>query len=265
MIAEALNYAATLLVTPRPFRPFIRYSINLWSRARRCSRQWADHEAMTRTAILDTARHLKQRRTAVILGSGLLRDVPVVELSRLFDTVVLVDLVHPASTRTWLKLRGLKNTRLISRDLSGYEDMAQGMAPEPMAFLRQVPYLDFVVSANLLSQVAIGVGRKFDSDTSSRMPPDTVQQLVSAHIAGLRALPCASCLVTDIAYRVTDRNGHLHEETDLLRGVTPPASDSAWDWPVVPFGEESGDYQVVHRVISHSTIPGKRRPDSIAP
>ncbi len=47
---------------------------------------------------------LRQKRTAVVLGSGLLRDVPIEELSENFDTVVLVDLVHLASVRLWLRL-----------------------------------------------------------------------------------------------------------------------------------------------------------------
>ncbi|MHC2216875.1 hypothetical protein ACVIGV_002263 [Rhizobium leguminosarum] len=34
MITEALLYAATLPLTGKPHRKFIRYSVNLWSRGR---------------------------------------------------------------------------------------------------------------------------------------------------------------------------------------------------------------------------------------
>jgi hypothetical protein len=46
---------------------------------------------------------LRQKRTAVVLGSGLLRDVPIRELAAAFDTVVLIDLVHVASVRLRMK------------------------------------------------------------------------------------------------------------------------------------------------------------------
>ena len=44
MITEALLYAATLPLTGKPHRKFIRYSVNLWSRAGRCAADWAEHE-----------------------------------------------------------------------------------------------------------------------------------------------------------------------------------------------------------------------------
>ena len=102
MILEAAQYAATYPVTPKAFRPFVRSSVSLWSRAPRCSHQWAPHEANCQTFIRETVAGIKQRRTAVVLGSGLLRDVPIEFLARSFDTVVLVDLVDLASVRAWL-------------------------------------------------------------------------------------------------------------------------------------------------------------------
>ncbi|WP_049736039.1 hypothetical protein [Rhizobium ecuadorense] len=249
MITEALLYAATLPFTGKPYRKFIRYSVNLWSRAGRCSKDWAEHEEMSRNAIRAAAAGLRQKRTAVVLGSGLLRDVPIEELAREFDTVVLVDLVHLASLRLWLTAKGYRNVRLIERDLSGYDDLAAGRAPEPLGFLRTVPYLDFVVSANLLSQIGRGVKRRYEAEAGG-MPEDTVERLIAAHLAGLAGLACRHCLVSDIAYAVIDRNGRTHEEADLLHGVPPPPSKAAWTWPVAPLGEESRDYRIEHKVIA---------------
>ncbi|UVD57522.1 hypothetical protein NE852_04785 [Rhizobium sp. Pop5] len=249
MIAEALLYAATLPLTGKPHRKFIRYSVNLWSRAGRCARDWAEHEERSRNAIRAASADLRQKRTAVVLGSGLLRDVPIEELARDFDTVVLVDLVHLASVRLWLAAKGYRNVRLIERDLSGYDDLAAGAGPEPLGFLRSVPYLDFVVSANLLSQIGRGVKRRYEAD-AGRMPPDTVERLIAAHLAGLSGLACRSCLVTDIAYAVIDRNGRTHEEADLLHGISPPPAKAAWTWPVAPLGEESKEYRIEHKVVA---------------
>ncbi|TAU25195.1 hypothetical protein ELI13_02955 [Rhizobium ruizarguesonis] len=249
MITEALLYAATLPLTGKPHRKFIRYSVNLWSRAGRCAADWAEHEEMSRKAILAATADLRQKRTAVVLGSGLLRDVSIEVLARDFDTVVLVDLVHLASVRLWLSAKFYRNVRLIERDLSGYDELAAGREPEPLGFLRGVPYLDFVVSANLLSQIGRGVKRRHEAE-AGRMPEDTVERLIAAHLAGLSGLPCRSCLVTDIGYAVIDRNGRTHEEADLLHGVLPPPAKAAWTWPVAPLGEESKDYKIEHKVIA---------------
>ncbi|TCU18989.1 hypothetical protein [Rhizobium sullae] len=250
MITEALHYLATLPVTGKANRRFIRYSINLWSRARRCSREWATHEENSRTAILSAMDGLRQRRTAVVLGSGLLRDVPIGALSKSFDTVVLVDLLHVASVRLWLHAKGYRNVRLIERDLSGYDEVAAGQNAEPLGFLRTVPYLDFVVSANLLSQIGRGVKRRIEAEQPNGMPDDTVARLLGAHLSGLAALPCRTCLLTDVSYAVIDRNGKTHEEADLLHRIAPPAARASWSWPVAPLGEESADYQIIHKVIA---------------
>jgi hypothetical protein len=237
-------------VTQKAHRKFIRHSVNLWSRADRCSRQWAQHEENSRNAILQAMAGLQQKRTAVVLGSGLLRDVPIKKLTEAFDTVVLVDLVHLASVRLWLKLKGYRNVRLIERDLSGYDELAAGKVAEPLGFLRAVPYLDFVVSANLLSQIGRGVKWRYEVEPSGQMPNDTVERLIGAHLSDLAAAPSQICLLTDVSYAVIDRNGTVHEEADLLHGISPPAAKAKWSWPVAPIGEESSDYQIVHQVIA---------------
>lgn len=258
MILEAIQYAATRAFTPAPFHPYIRSSVSLWSRARRCAKDWAPHEENCKTFIRETVVGMKERRTAVVLGSGLLRDVPVELLARAFDTVVLVDLVHPASVRMWLKAKRLHNTRLIWRDLSGFDEVMAGNTPEPLGFLRQVPYLDLVISADILSQIGVGATRKLAA-RGEAAKPDILSKLIAAHLDGLAGLPCKVALLTDTRLRATDSNGKLHEETDLLCGVPYPPAARQWNWPVVPFGEESRDYQVVHEVIATTEFGRLRR------
>lgn len=249
MILEAIQYAATTLVTPREFRPFIRSSLGLWGRAGRCAKAWSAHEENCHAFIRGTIAPMKQRRTAVVLGSGLLRDVPIVELSKNFDTVVLVDLVHLASVRIWIRTKRLSNIRLISRDLSGLSDALSGKTPEPLSFLRQVPYLDLVVSANIVSQIGVGCRRVLER-SGHENPDAIISQLIRAHLEDLSALPCKTALLTDISYEVIDRQGKVIEADDLLCGVPAPQAKRSWDWPVAPFGEIGRDRQAVHRVIA---------------
>lgn len=249
MILEAINYAATYAKTPPEFRPYVRYSVNLWARANRCKKAWAEHEENSRNFILASAAKLRQRRTAVVLGSGLLRDVPLKQLASAFDTVVLVDLVHLASVRARL-WRHAKSVVLNYRDLSGFDALQAGKEPEPLSFLRQVPYLDLVISANLLSQIGTGVQNRLEKEPVNTMPDDTLPRLIQAHVDGLSGLPCKACLITDTGFEVIDKNGGLQQQEDLLYGVTVPKIARQWDWPVVPFGEESRDYHIIHKVIA---------------
>jgi len=250
MILEAINYAATYAKTPPEFRPYVRYSVNLWARANRCGKAWAQHEDNSRRFILTAASKLRQRRTAVVLGSGLARDVPLGALASAFDTVVLVDLVHLASLRAKLWVKPGNNVVLSSRDLSGYDTLKEAGPLEPLSFLRQVPYLDLVISANLLSQIGTGVQNRIEKEPAHTMPDDALPRLIQAHIDGLSGLPCKACLLTDTGFEVIDKNVGLQQQEDLLYGVTVPNIARQWDWPVVPFGEESRDYQIIHKVIA---------------
>ena len=249
MILEAIQYAATYPATPNEFRPFIGGSVSLWSRATRCAREWAGHEENCQQFVIDTIDRMRQRRTVVVLGSGLLRDVPVEALARTFDTVVLVDLVHLASVRLWLTMKRLDRVRLISRDLSGLDPMLSGECLDPLGFLRQVPYLDLVISANLLSQIAVGAERRLEQDKRADAT-DIVPQLIEAHLRGLEALPCSTILLSDVTFKVQDGSGGTKESADLLHGVAPPDAERQWPWPVVPFGEESRRYRIVHDVVA---------------
>ncbi len=249
MILEALQYAATVPVTREEFRPYVRSSVSLWSRANRCASAWASHEENCKAFIREATSGMRERRTCVVLGSGLLRDVPIVELARAFDTVVLVDLVHLATVRAWLAARRLRNVRLISRDLSGFEEARAGRIPEPLAFLRQVPYLDLVVSANILSQIGVGCQRQLERERHSA-PGPILKTLAQAHLDGLRQQPCKTVLLTDVRYAVADRSGNVIDDGDLLFGATPPAARRQWLWTVAPFGELNRNTQAIHEVIA---------------
>ena len=77
MILEALNFAATWIVSKRRKAGEINSSVRLRARAGRCARDWAEHEENCKAFV---NRHMPDRgRVAVVLGSGLLRDLPLVE------------------------------------------------------------------------------------------------------------------------------------------------------------------------------------------
>ena len=245
MLPEALNFASTYAISPRRNAGEINSSVTLWARARRCQREWAAHEANSQAFVLQAMKSLPQRRVAVVLGSGLLRDVPIEALSKAFHEVRLYDLQHLASVRGWAWLKALKNLRFENRDLSGYHQLNTGVSVEPLSFLNEIDDLDLVVSANLLSQIGVGIGRRAGDEATVVVP-----RLLRAHVDGMSSLATRSCLITDVSYEVIDKSGKLLERDDLMHGIALPAPDAEWLWPVAPLGELDPNYQAVHRVLA---------------
>lgn len=227
MIAEALNFAASWLISGRRKTAEINSSVRLRARANRCARAWAEHEANCKTFI---RAHMPERgRVAVVLGSGLLRDVPVGELAAAFGEVRLYDLQHLASVRISVFAKGLRNLRFLERDLAAGLD-----------FLRGDPDIDLVISANLLSQLGVA---------AERMGLDTAG-VIAAHVDGLRAAPGRKLLLTDVAFDLVLKSGAIIERHDLMHGVSLPEPEASWPWPVAPIGEIDPAYEAVHRVVA---------------
>ena len=226
MILEALNFAATLVMSRRRDPAEINSSVRLWARARRCARDWEPHEANCQAFVRS---HMPERgRVAVVLGSGLLRDVPIEALCTAFDEVRLYDLQHLASVRIWAMARRLRNLRFLQRDLVAGLDFLQDGD------------VDLVISANLLSQIGVAADRT-GGDAAT---------VLAAHVAGLQAAPGLRLLLTDVAFDLVLTNGTIVERNDLMHRVALPEPEASWPWIVAPLGELDPAYQAVHRVVA---------------
>lgn len=259
MLAEL----AVWLLTPVPWR-FRRFgmlgdSVRLWSRGRRRAAQWAAHElnchAIVRQAVAGLARH----DTVAVLGSGLARDIPLAELSARFRRVLLVDAVHLLPLR--LSVLRYHNVKLLTRDLTGVIDWIGGDAQgrqQPLADLASDSTIDLVISANILSQLALPVEGWLERhpDATSSLPQD-IGSLVDWHIDDLRHFSGRVCLLTDTSYRELDEHGQRIAEHDLLYGRALPEPDASWDWQVAPRGEFSDGKVHVHQACGYADFSKK--------
>jgi hypothetical protein len=228
MLAELGVYAASYRRTPRAFRPHLAAAVGLWSRGRRQARAWTPHLGNARSLIDTGIDDFAVRRTVAVLGSGPLFDIPLESLARTFERVLLVDRIHLSSIDERLGRYG--NITLEWRDLSPEHD------PAALEFLSGVGGLDWVISANLLSQLAM-LAR-----------PGNERLVVDRHLDALSALPCPVTLITDLDYRVFNRHGVMLDSADLLYGRAIPRSGLRWKWEVAPFGEEARNTRRVHHV-----------------
>lgn len=228
MLVESFVFASSFRATPPGFRPYLAEAVGLWARGERQRAAWAPHVAHTRDLIDTQIDQLPRRRTVVVLGSGPLFDVPLESLARTFETVLLVDQAHLSTTRR--RVSRYPNVRQVWHDLSASTN------PQHLDFLGGIEDLDWVISLNLLSQLA-------------RSAPEGKElAVIDAHLDGLSALPCHALLVTDFCYRLYDRNDVEKRYFDLLHGRIMPPFDQRWVWEVAPFGEEARGTRRVHSV-----------------
>ncbi len=259
MLPELALYA--LASTRRAHRKvgLLGKAVSLWSRAFRCRAAWAEHEHHCHAAVMRSMDGLKSRRTVAVLGSGLIRDVPLEALAARFQKVLLVDAVHLLPAR--MKARRFANVHLVTADLSGRIDWLTGSALEPaapFACLHEEAELDLVISANILSQIPIALEDWLEQHPkrAAALAQDIPARAVEEHLAALRALPCRTCLLTDIWYEERVTGEDSSQRYDLLHGARLPEADEAWDWPVAPIGEESPDRARIHRAVSYARFSG---------
>ncbi|MDR3375077.1 MAG: hypothetical protein P4L98_15220 [Ancalomicrobiaceae bacterium] len=259
MLAEVISWLVTPCRLDHRRLGYLGAAISLWARGSRCRATWQPHEAKAHAAILAAADDLTQRRTCVVLGSGLLRDVPLKDLASRFESVLLVDVVHLWPAR--LRALRFKNVRLLELDLTGSTDFllnrATGFA-DPLIRLRQDTSIDLVVSATCLTQLPLGpeavIARR---GRPTHWPADAGRRIVQAHLDGICRLPGRICLITDTEVITRNRAGEVTEREDLLEGLSLPPPDRTWQWTVAPFGEYAPDEELVHPV--HAYLDFRRR------
>ena len=226
-------------------------SIALWARGRRQHRAWAEHHARCRALIAGVVADLPRNRTVAVLGSGLLRDIPLPLLRERFERVLLIDAVHLPQIR--LAAAFHPNVTLVMRDLSGVMRWLGGECDgraDPIADLVPDETLDLVISANLMSQLGWPVADWLDDNPTraALLPPDLPDRCIAWHRDDLARFACRVVLLTDVEMVERDGNGTIVDRFDLMRGTVLPPPDESWDWQVAPFGEAAPDRETVHRV-----------------
>ena len=251
MILEAFYY----LVTPCPDfvrrMGFLRESISITSRFSRRKSVWQNHLENSKTTILKAIELTETKRCAVIFGAGLGYDLPLLELERNFQRVLLVDVVHSLAIRVSAWRR--KKIELISHDITeSLLSIFQGKTrvSEPQRFLSDTS-IDLVVSLNILSQIPF-IPEQYLEQTK-RLDPKVVDNigrgLVCAHLKYLQKFKGTVCLIADIERQVFDVNGHLISTVSALRDLNLPWKGNTWLWDIAPLGELSSEYSVQNRVI----------------
>ena len=250
MILELLEYLTTDCPADARRLGYLREAIAIKARHRRHCEAWGPHLARSRALVGDAAERCPQRRTALVLGSGLLLDIPLGALSAAFERVLLADMVHLRQARR-VAVR-YANVSLVTVDLTGLAGNFPGRIepPETPALFRDDETVDLVVSANLLAQLPVPFAVRMRRGGAGE---DAVhgfcRRVVEAHLAYLAAFEARVCLVTEVSREIVGGDGGVHRIEDALFGVRLPPEDVAWSWDLAPPGEVSRAYSIRNRVL----------------
>lgn len=265
MIRETLEWLATPCPRERRDLGYLTEIIAIGARYRRCRSSWAEHLRRSRKAIVDAAQGVSSRRTAIVLGSGPLLDVPLAELAETFQSVVLVDAVHPLAAR-W-QARRHANIELVTADLTGALDALYRWNPqEPLPVPQPLPLLrrddvDFVVSLNLLSQLGVMPVEWIEKRAGPAGPAIAeayAAGLTRAHLDELARCRARVCLVADVDWWRQTPDGTVVERASTIYDVPPPPATEEWVWPIAPAPESDPHLSECRRVIV-ALDPGKIR------
>ena len=208
----------------------------------RVKKHWQPHLDQSRQAITEASERVAQHRKVIVLGSGMLLDIPLEILSARFNEVVLVDVAHLNRVRR--QTRQFSNVKLAEADITDMTDaiLAYQMGDALPTSTLNIPgydeHTDLVISLNLFSQLPvtprIWLDRKFniEHETFYRWSAHISEQ----HLSALTQLDCSVLVMGDMSHTCLQHEVEINRD-DFMVDLHLPLPDRSWSWPVDPLGE----------------------------
>lgn len=231
---------------------YVYASVALEARFSRCQTSWKNHLEKCRDVIRINVP--VDCQNVLVVGSGPLLEVPVTELLQSCQKLYLLDVVHPRSVQKWAR----RNSRvqLLTADVTGFsqihedEKAIRQLKFQPPALA--LPHVDYVVSANLLSQLSLEpyeiLKKKFrwaDNEFFGQL----ARKMGEDHLNWLRAFAARSTVLISDCERIYFNRER--EEVDRACSSFQSRDGSRlcqWDWEIAPLGEVSRHYGYKMRV-----------------
>ena len=123
MILEWLEYLKTKSTKAAKDWGYVYQNISLKFRSRRCAKAWKNHNENSRQFIRDHLAKI-QPKSVMVIGSGLLLEVPIETLLEKTEKLYLVDLVHAREIRKLAPKNSKKGYRPFSTKKHSMEAIA---------------------------------------------------------------------------------------------------------------------------------------------
>lgn len=250
MIKEWFLYLTTPAKPHVKKMGYLKEAIAMEARYQRCREQWQEHFQACQNAILEAVSQTSTQRTILILGAGSLRDIPLPQLSEMFQKVILVDLVFLKSAK--LLAAKYANVEIYEEDVSASLEgiyLGETAVKKSQAWLND-EQIDCVVSLNLATQLplipASWLMDRFDVHASS--VNQLGQRMIQNHLDYLNQFQAVKCLIADREVSEFNEYGKLLDQFDPAWEVVFPDVSQSWQWQIVPLGEVSKSLYRIHSV-----------------
>lgn len=219
---------------------YLYETIALKQRYRRRKENWRDHIAKCHYHTLFAADQLGGAgQSILILGSGLLLEIPMNELLQRFDRIVLADFVHSREVRSrWGKHPKVK---IVEVDLLGIASSLLRWDGGKLPLI-QTPDLakyhaDFILSANCLSQLALKPRQYLEKSVPAEMLDAYSEKISAAHLASIKRTGTPHLVIADFETRVVEENGEVIEKSSPFFDLESLKQIDSWTWNLAPKGE----------------------------
>lgn len=242
MLNEIFHYYTTPCPKAHRRLGYLSGLIAIQARYQRVAKQWRPHLENSRQLISQAAAQTHQRCKVVVLGSGLLKDVPVEALAKQFDSVILIDIAHLISTR--YRCMKVDNIVLLEHDIIGLADALLsyrlGMAlPRPNAQLPNIAQgADLIISCNMLSQLAITPSQYLQQHFAidAEQLANWQQAIIIDHLSLLADQPGRRVLLCDAYHDYLDEDNKLIKREEVLHGINVGEAEQQWRWLMPSWG-----------------------------
>jgi hypothetical protein len=230
-------------------------NVSLKFRARRCAKAWQSHVDHCHGLIRAQLQEVKPQ-SVLILGSGILLEIPVEDLLKSCEKIYLVDLVHAPEVRKLARRH--PQLELIEKDLSALLGLLKkGQAPfQPQSLpwgtlsSWDLPAVDWVISANLLSQLPLMISEALPM--SAEVYKDFARRVRDQHVERLLKQGRRALLFADFETRYVDRSQNRIKTETYAVNLQSLKFMEEWTWEISPYGESSADYKVEMLVKAYS-------------
>lgn len=252
MLLEALKYLTTPCAPHFKSMGYLHELIAMAGRYHRCRSAWQPHLEQTKSVIKDAIRHTAGSNKAIVLGAGILSDIPLHALSTHFNTVELVDICFLKATKK--KAQQYSNVEFREADITGLAANLYANAEIPAPYVQDHPDLidaDLLISANILSQLSVIPLLYLQKKNPGLEQAELTafeRQIIEEHIELVNRCTGTTCLITEVEREFLDEDRVLETE-DLLSGVELGIEGHTWFWDLAPKGEASPDYAIRNRVM----------------
>ena len=257
MIIEFIKYLTNPASRAAKKLGQLQETIALEARYKRSREQWASHLKHSKEIMISASKSISADKDIIVLGSGLLLDIPLDYLSDNFNHVFLLDVVHLKKIKQITE--HYKNITLVEQDITGLSDSIfdatknhPTLTPKP-DIPCLTPNTGLVISANMLSQIHLAPVFYAESKLaySEQQLEQLAHDIMISHLRLLSTLPCKVCLLTDFVRLYKDKNQNIVTTESVLFDIELPKPDKTWYWEIAPRGELDKHFSMTSMVYAY--------------